>query len=179
MSSVIRIIAIIFAALTFCPDVLCQPKALGATFSYSGVGLAYEYFTSDATFVQLQLRTDSVKGIPRTDNEPCFAASAIWNVISGEKTSRNDNVVQFLAGPGLIAGISHDYTSGRGPFAGLAGRFGGECSFNRGITLSVTVTPMLGVHLSRVNDYINMRLYRKGLMYAIMPEIGIKYTFGR
>ena len=165
MTPVTRTLLLICAAMTLCTNAICQPKTAGTSYSFSGVGLTYEYFTSDDTFVQLQLRTDSVKDAPTKGNEPCFAASATWNIIYKDITSRNGNVIHLTAGPG--------------PFAGLAGRFGGECAFDRRITLSITVTPMLGVHLSRVDDYINMKLFRKGISYAIMPEIGVKYTFGK
>ena len=179
MTPVTRTLLLICAAMTLCTNAICQPKTAGTSYSFSGVGLTYEYFTSDDTFVQLQIRTDSVKDAPTKGNEPCFAASATWNIIYKDITSRNGNVIHLTAGPGLIAGITDDFVSGRGPFAGLAGRFGGECAFDRRITLSITVTPMLGVHLSRVDDYINMKLFRKGISYAIMPEIGVKYTFGK
>lgn len=179
MTPVTRTLLLICAAMTLCTNAICQPKSAGVSFGHSGAGVTYEYFTSSDTFVQLHLREDSVVAGLRTDNEPCFAASVTWNIICGELTSRNGNKVRLLAGPGLIAGITDDYMSKRGPFAGLAGRFGGECAFDRGITLSITVTPMLGMHLSRVDDYISMRMFRKGITYAIMPEIGIKYTLGR
>lgn len=179
MTPVTRTLLFLCAAMTLCTNAICQPKSAGVSFCYSGTGVTYEYFTSPDTFVQLQLRSDSAEAFGRADDEPCFATSATWNIICGELTSRNGNKVRLLAGPGLTAGITDDYMSGRGPFAGLAGRFGGECAFDRGITLSVTVTPMLGVHLSRVDDYISMRMFRKGIIYAIMPEIGIKYTLGK
>lgn len=179
MTLVYRTLLLICAAMTLCTNAICQPKSAGVSFCHSGAGLTYEYFTSAETFVQLQLRTDSIEAGVRTDDEPCFAASATWNIICGELTSRNGNKVRLLAGPGVIMGITDDYMAKRGPFAGLAGRFGGECAFDRGITLSVTVTPMLGMHLSRVEDYISMRMFRKGITYAVMPEIGIKYTLGR
>ena len=179
MTPVKRTLLLVCAAMTLCTNAISQPKSAGVSFCHSGAGVTYEYFTASDTFVQLQLRTDVVEAAARAENEPCFAASATWNIICGELTSRNGNKIRLLAGPGLTAGITDDYMSKRGPFAGLAGRFGGECAFDRGITLSITVTPMLGVHLSRVDDYINMRMFRKGITYAIMPEVGIKYTLGR
>lgn len=179
MTPVTRTLILLCAAMTLCTNAICQPKSVGVSFCHSGTGVTYEYFSSSDTFVQLQLRSDSFAVAERPDDEPCFAASATWNIICSQFTSRNGNKVHLLAGPGLIAGVTDDYMSRRGPFAGLAGRFGGECAFARGITLSISVTPMLGVHLSRVDDYINMRMYRKGIVYAIMPEVGIKYTLGR
>lgn len=179
MAPVIRIALLTLAAMTLSVNIFCQPKTAGVSFSYAGTGLTYEHLTSSSTSVMLQIRTDSVTGFGPKITEPCYAMSAVWNMISGELISRNGNVIRFMNGPGLTMGVSNDFMAARGPFAGLAWRFAGECSFSRGIAISISVAPMLGVHLSRVDDYITMGLFRNGLMYGVMPEVGIKYIFGR
>ena len=65
-----------------------------------------------------------------------------------------------------------------GYFFGLKGRIGAECGFNRNISLSVTLNPVFGSHLILMEEHIEMKYYKNGLINTILPEIGIKYTFG-
>jgi len=39
------------------------------------------------------------------------------------------------------------------------------------------LAPILGIHISEVDEYILTRAYRNGLIQVIIPEIGISYRF--
>jgi hypothetical protein len=43
--------------------------------------------------------------------------------------------------------------------------------------VSLSIAPVIGVHFGKEYQTMNMHLYRNGLLYAIMPEIGIRYAF--
>jgi hypothetical protein len=52
-----------------------------------------------------------------------------------------------------------------------------ECSFERRIAISASLNPIIGSHLMIRDEYLEMTYFRNGLLNAILPEIGIKYTF--
>lgn len=82
-----------------------------------------------------------------------------------------------FAGPGISLGMADELKKGRGYFIGLKGRAGAECSFDRQVSISICINPVLGSHLTLEDDHLEMKLYRYGLLDAVMPEIGIKYMF--
>lgn len=169
----------IMLIVTFFLDVAhAQEKSVGATFSYAGTGLEYVTSKDSRHFSQYQVRLET-SGIFWSDRgTPGISASAFWNIVIAEKKSRNDNTVRIYAGPGFSAGYGGDLKNHpSGIFFGLKGRLGAECSFPRRVTISLSISPMLGGHFSMRDGMINMRLYRTGLCYALMPEAGIRYNF--
>ena len=98
-------------------------------------------------------------------------------MIISEKLSRNGNLIRFFAGPGIILGWGKDYLRSPGISFGLKGRVGAECEFERNITISVGLAPVIGLHLQHIDNYWDMRYSRSGIIAAALPEIGIKYRF--
>jgi hypothetical protein len=43
--------------------------------------------------------------------------------------------------------------------------------------LSVSLSPILGCHITTEKEEVRMRLYKSGLLQFVIPEIGIKYAF--
>lgn len=179
MATRLHILSTLVLALAICTEAHSQPKSVGTSFCFAGIGLTYEHATTDDAYIRFQLRTETTDYFLTRFLTPGASAALSWNMPIGERISRNGNKIRFYAGPGLTGGLSSDLTALHGPFIGLVGRVAGECAFSRGITISVSLSPMLGVHLSRMNDYLTMRMFRNGLLYGLMPEIGISYTLGK
>ncbi len=154
-----------------------QMKSVGTTYSYAGVGLSYEHNIDDESFIDVQLRMETASMFSYGRSRPGISGSFTWNMIFADKTMRDGSKLDFFIGPGLIAGYTDDIRSGKGIIFGLKGKIGGECTFKRKIAVSISLAPVLGVHLGRHDGMLNMLFYKTGLLYGIMPEIGLKYAF--
>ncbi len=154
-----------------------QPKSIGTTFSYAGVGVVYEHHTDDRSFAEIQLRMETSSVFADRKFEPGISGSFTWNMEFAETETRDGSRIIFFAGPGAAVGLTEDLFSRRGLMLGLKGRVGAECRFSRNITVSMGISPVIGVHIAFHEGMLNMLLYKTGLLYTIMPEIGIKYAF--
>ena len=158
---------------------VAQPKAVGATYSLSGLGIMYEHNIGEGCFIDADLRAEMGEVFRNTTGIPGVSASLSCNFILKEWESHNGNMICAFAGPGVTAGIAKDLHKDRGCFFGLKGRAGIECRFDRGVSISACLNPAIGSHLVIRDEYLEMTYYRNGLLNAVLPEIGIKYTFGR
>jgi hypothetical protein len=177
MSKIVSILCVFCVTAFFLSEASAQEKSFGATFSYAGTSLDYVQFTDSRHFAQYQIRMETTSLFWADHGKPGISASAFWNTVFAQIESRNDNVVRFYAGPGICAGYSEDIMNPSGVFFGLKGSIGAECSFSRGIAISLSLSPMLGGHFRVKDGMLNMRLYRGGLCYGFMPEAGIRYIF--
>ncbi len=173
----ISTICILLACTLSLSAASAQPKSIGSTFSYAGVGFVYEHEIDETSFAEIQLRMETSSIFHYREFKPGAAVSFTWNMKFAEIEARDGNRVIFFAGPGAAAGFTEDMFSRRGLMFGLKGRVGAECTFDRNISISMSVSPVLGVHLAMHEGMLNMLLYKTGLAYAVMPEIGIKYAF--
>lgn len=174
----IRILSSILLLSVLWPgDSSAQPKSISSIWSLNGIGLGYEHFMDENSFIQADLRAELTEVFINRKGKAGATASFTWNLVFARKESPNGNTIRYFAGPGAIAGVADDIKAPYGGIFGIKGRLGMECSFERNITLSLCTAPIIGMHTSRKNDVVNMRLYRNGLIYGILPEIGIKYTF--
>ena len=174
----IRIISafILLSAATL-GDSFAQPKAVSTLWSFNGIGLGYEHMMDENSFIQADLRAELTEIFINRKGKAGATASFTWNIIFAKRTSPNGYVVRYYAGPGAIAGMANDYKTAHGLIFGFKGRLGAECTFDRNITISAAVAPVIGMHTSMKDEVMNMRLYRNGLIYGLLPEIGIKYAF--
>lgn len=161
----------------FLDEAIAQEKSAGVTFSYAGTGVEYAQYIDNRHFAQYQLRIETSNLFWRENGKAGISASAYWNTVFAKKESRNANIIHFYAGPGVGIGYGGDGIREPGLFLGLRCRVGASCSFPRGIAISLSVSPMLGGHFRTDDGMINMRLYRSGLFYGIMPEAAIRYIF--
>ena len=153
-----------------------QPKAVGANFSFTGIGITYEHFLEDK-FIEVSLKSETSEMFLYRSEVPGVSASATWNFTLKEWLSSNGNRMSLYAGTGIIGGYGCDFNSTDGIFCGLKGRAGIECSFSRNIILSASISPVIGAHLKYDALYLTMKPYWNGLIYSLLPEIGIKYGF--
>jgi hypothetical protein len=156
-----------------------QPKSLGASFSLSGIALSYEHTLSDReSFVEISAKSE-ISGILTSEHvDTGLSGSVTWNVPIKKWKSLNGNRISFFAGPGVICGYGMDIKTSYGPFFGLKGRVGLECAFDRKVVISAAMSPAIGAHMEiRQDKHVTMKFYKKGLIYGVLPEIGIKYRF--
>ena len=154
-----------------------QPKSAGMTFSINGVAASYEHFIDSESFIELNMKAECADMFFGMSTFPGVSASVIWNMIFAQRESCNGNTLRFFAGPGLMLGWGSDFRRPYGLLAGMKGRIGAECEFDRNLTISVSISPTIGTHTLIFEDYTEMRYYRAGLISAVLPVIGIKYTF--
>ena len=171
------LLLIMFAALVCGMKSHAQSKAVTSSWSYNGIGIGYEQRIDEKSFIQVDLRSELAELFYDRKAPIGVSGSFTWNLIFAQHLSRHGNKIIYFAGPGATAGWAKDSASSKGLIFGLKGRIGAECIFERGLALSVSVAPVLGMHASERNNTINMRLYRNGLTYGMLPEVGIKYLF--
>lgn len=174
-----RIMYIVLATFLFLGRADAQSKAVGSTYSFAGIGVVYEHTIDEDSFAEFQLKAETAPVLFTFGTEtPGISASFTWNMVFASAESRNGNAVLFFAGPGVAIGTSEDIKGPAGLFFGLKGRIGGECTFSsRNVSLSVSLSPILGAHIRKERDMISMLPYKFGLLSSIMPEVGIKYAF--
>ena len=174
-----RITLLTAAALTLLSfTAYAQPKSLGAAFTFSGIGMTYEHLhKNEASFAQVSLTAETSELFLYRTNHPGISASFTWNFIFRKWKTSEDNEVSLFAGPGATVGYGPDFKIADGLHFGLKGRVGIECNFNRNVVISVSASPVLGAHIAFEEGYLSMKYYKNGLIYSIIPEIGIRYRF--
>lgn len=175
----VRISYIVLATLMFMSNADAQSKAVGSTYSFAGIGVVYEHMIDEDSFAEFQLKAETAPVLFTFGTEtPGISASFTWNMVFVDAESRNGNTISFFAGPGVAIGTSEDIKGPAGLFFGLKGRIGSECTFaSRNVSLSVSLSPILGAHIRKEKDMVSMLPYKFGLLSSLMPEVGIKYAF--
>ena len=155
-----------------------QPKAVGASFSFTGISVSYEHsLSNDNAFIETSLKAECCEAFSSRAEYPGISASATWNVILKQWSSSEGNSLRLFAGPGAIIGYGRDFKSKDGLIFGLKGRVGIECEFSRNVTISALISPVIGSHFTFEGNFVSMKYYRNGLQYGLVPEVGIKYSF--
>lgn len=170
--------ALLCACIFSAARVQAQPKAISSTWSLSGIGIGYEHQLDSISFIQIDCKAEMGELFMNREWEAGGTLSFSWNMIFSSFTSSYGNQVYFYAGPGIILGWSDDHKSPSGGLFGVRGRIGVECIFDRNISISASISPILAMHLSVNSDKeFNMKVFRNGLLYGPIPEVGIKYCF--
>lgn len=170
----------IFSAVVMCSSLLSaysQPKSIGTSFSFSNIGIVYEHQSAPDTFLEVSLRAETAEMFAGRMYHPGVSASVSWNLIVKEWESSEGNTIRLYTGPGVVAGYTADNKDFEGILLGIKGKLGGECLFDRKMAISVSIAPVLGAHIVNRLNHSTMKLYKNGLMYSLIPEIGLKYNF--
>lgn len=173
----IAILCSLILAISYPDEIIARERSVGGTFSYAGSGIEYAQEVDSKNFTTFQIRMETSSMFRSSTGRPGISASAFWNIVFYELVSDNGNNVRFYTGPGIAAGAANDGKSPFGLFVGLKGRIGGECSFPRKITISLSISPMIGGHFTNRNGMVSMLPYRTGLTQGVQPEVGIRYVF--
>lgn len=170
---------IFLAAFTLLPVSLCaQPKSIGAYFSFHETAVCYEHgVDDDNSFMEIALRAECSELYIGRARYPGVSASATWNIVIGKWQSSEGSAVSLFAGPGAILGYARDFNTPYGLFFGIRGKIGVEYRFIRNICLSASISPSLCSHIRSEDGHRSMRYYRNGLIYGLVPGVGIKYIF--
>ncbi len=171
-------VSMILFLLLSAAAVHAQPKAFSSVWSLSGIGLGYEHNIGPDSFLQIDVKAETAELFRYRKFEPGATVSLSWNMIFGSRESRYGSLLNFYAGPGIILGWADDIKAPSGGLFGIKGRIGIECIYSRNVSISVSASPSLAMHLSVNEDNeFNLRTFRNGLIYGLLPEIGIKYCF--
>ena len=173
----LKISCVIILTLLFLHESSAQERGVGTSYSYAGVGLTYEQPLGNETFMDLQLRAEAFEIFHSNAPFPGMSASMTWNMYFADFQSGNGNDIRFFAGSGVIIGYMPDMRAPYGGVFGLKGRVGGECRFDRNVAISMSLSPILGAHVTMREGMPHMKLFMNGLIYGLMPEVGIKYLF--
>lgn len=177
--SILRLLFVVVSAFLVSHTVTsAQPKSFGATFSFTGFALSYEHELSNIeSFIEASFKAETSEIFLYKTGVPGVSCSIIWNIPLKTWKSGEGNKLTFFAGSGITVGCGNDYDLPYGVFFGLKGRVGVECNFARNVVISASVSPVIGSHIVFYNDHLTMRYYKNGLLYSLIPEIGIKYRF--
>ena len=160
-----------------------QDNAFGTSWSLTGIGFSYERSINERTFVHTGIRLESGEVFIGRHTRPGGSVSFTWNTILSSWESSEGNRISFFAGPGATIGYCKDLEINReennheGTFFGMQGRAGIAIEYPRNISIKICVAPVLGMHLTKGDEYNMMRYYRYGLLQTILPEINISYRF--
>ena len=155
-----------------------QTRSLGATFSFTGVSIAYDIQSGKKdAFLELDLKAECAEFYSGRSEFPGVSASASWNSYLKKWESDGGASVSLFAGPGITLGYTSDNKRAGGIIFGLEGIVGVECSFKRNVIVSASFAPMIGSHILIGKESAEMNFYRNGIQYALIPEIGIRYRF--
>ena len=154
-----------------------QPRSLGATFSYGGWGIAYEHAMKEGDMLEICLRSELSDHFTDMTRNPGVSVSFTYGITLKEWTSSSGIPMTLNAGPGAYIAWTEDFRQGTGSAFGLKGKICMEGCFERKVILTIGIAPVLGLHTRIMDDHISLTLFRNGLLFAIMPEIGLRYRF--
>lgn len=177
INKLLTVIAAAVLLLSGAARINAQPRSLGLVQSLNGICISYEHNLDTECFIKVDtglMLSDVFFG---KSNIPGGYAGFSWNFIFFSKELEYGPVLRIHAGPGIVAGYCLDNKNGWGPMFGLSGNIALECEYERGVTLSIGASPVLGSHLQILKDTVNMGMYKKGLTYGFIPELGIKFNF--
>lgn len=163
-------------------NINAQGRSVGTTWSFSGVGVAYEHINRNDVLVHVGAQLEAAESFLGRGGLPGASFSITWSNIFARTESVNGNEVLFYAGTGVMTGYCKDmsYINEPDPYGivfGLQGRLGTTIIYDRKINISICIAPVIGMHLTHTDDTMNMMYYKYGLIRTIMPEIGLQYRF--
>ncbi|MBO8445286.1 MAG: hypothetical protein IAC23_06295 [Bacteroidetes bacterium] len=163
------------------PDAACGagpgPKAAGAEFAFSGIGLNWQKHASGNTFHDMTLEADLYNVLSGKSRCPGIRFSYIKDFIFAS-SEHEDFVLNWYAGPGFTAGYVMDHACEEyGLMTGLCANVGVEFNFEVPVCISIGLMPSLAAHFVKEEGNLTLNIYTNGLMHILSPKLGIKYRF--
>lgn len=175
-----RILTMILAVAFSLQLSSAQPKSIGATFSFTGLGLSYEHSMKDSdSFIEVSFKVETSEYYLYRSDFPGVSGSITCNFPIHTWKMEEGGEIIFFAGPGAACGFCNDFRQPSGFCFGLKGRAGFEWNFIRNITVSAFISPLIAYHIEPDKGNLMMKTYLNGLIYGLVPEVGIKYRFRR
>ena len=178
-----KILIVILLTIPFLSEIYAQEHSIGTSWSFSGIGLTYEYQIKETAFVHVGAQFEMTESFLGRAAVPGGSVSFTFNDIIDSISSRNGNRISFFAGAGAAIGYCKDFRLKRkeqaayGYFFGLKGRAGLRIEYDRNINITAAFAPVLGMHLYTKDETLMMRYYRYGILQTMMPELTISYRF--
>lgn len=174
----LRILSILLAAALSLQLLSAQPKSVGATFSFTGPALNYEHSMKDSdSFIEVSLKAETAEYYLYRSNLPGISGNFTWNFPIKTWNLEEVGSINFIAGPGFACGFCKDYKLPDGFYFGIKGKIGFEWNCIRQITVSTFISPIIASHIESGKEYLMMKPYYNGLIYGLIPEVGVKYRF--
>ncbi len=167
----------VFVTLAAAGNMTAQKKSVGAVIAPDRAGFGYQQFLDEDTFWNFDVGVDYGAHMLGQDSDPGVRISFGYNFIIWDKTYPEGRS-RIYAGPGITAGYLADKDNSHGGLAGVTGNFGFEHDFGIPVTLSVSISPTLGLHLHNTERGLQLKSYINGLLWSFAPQAGIRYTFG-
>lgn len=171
-----RVIAVISVFL-LCPGVLfAGDKYLGTFYSFKNSGVCFLSINdSSRQFSKTDLILDFSGLFSGVTDMPGYSLRYArgsflrdWELPTGTK-------MHLFAGPGAIGGYLRDFDGVFGPTFAMSGMAGLFFEMERGVSLSLSFSADLGVHVKSIQGRNTLRLYRNGLIRSFSPEVHILF----
>lgn len=159
-----RIIVLILA-LGLCAAASAQgSRAFGLRGGY-GLEASYQHSFSSPHFLEVDLGVDFV-------GQRGFRATGVYDFVLGQPSLTGAGEWSFYLGPGVSVGYVYN-TDAVDPSFMVAGclMLGVEWLLWDHLGISVDFRPMYGW------DFAGKRAYKGGLMYGLIPSLGIRFVF--
>ena len=162
---------------------------LGIYNSIKGVGLTLQLPSGGSEFDAFTVITE-VYGIPTGRTEKAGVKFNYSHNIIFHQTEFENALLSFYAGPGVSAGYLRDAELGihenhlvplkhkPGFMLALSGTVGSHLHFSRKLSLDISLTADLGIHMRRDEtlNSIGLNLYKNGIFQALYPQLSILYS---
>ena len=162
---------------------------LGVFNSIKGIGLTFHQPVDETEFNSFTLFTE-VYGIPTGRTGQVGVKFNYSRNIIFHQTDFENSLLSFYAGPGVSAGYLRDAEFGLhenhlvplkhkpGFMLALSGTVGSHFHFRRKLSIDISFTADLGIHLRRDEtlNSIGLNLYKNGIFQALYPQVSILYS---
>ena len=158
--------------------VVAQNRSVGGNFAYNEFSAMLRMPLEEKQSVRISANLDMSGVIPGDYLFPGVSANVAYLYEFAGITFPSGESMGFLAGPGAGVGYVRDTSGAYGAIVSLTGCIGFEYVFMVPVSISLTLEPCIGLHLSRDRfGYLSMGFYKAGLIYSLLPHLGIKYRF--
>ncbi len=170
-------IAAAFMILVMTSEADAQTKSLGVFFAPDRSGFSHQRFLRDNTFWNIDVAVDYGGCVLGQDVLPGARVSLGYNFIVWEK-DHGEGRSRIYSGPGISIGYVPDKDLLYGGMAGLSGNVGYEYDFRFPVTISLSLSPTVGIHLHNTDSGLQLGTYINGLLWSLAPQLGIRYRVG-
>lgn len=152
-------------------------RTVGGVLAYNEFTFSFQQYVSQDNF-ELNVNLDMADVISGRECYPGFSIDGCYNFTFAAATFGNGEKIRGYAGPGVSLGYVRDIDGKHCLIAGMCGNIGVEYLFNVPVSLSLSLNPTLSMAVKRnENGFLTMGAYKNGLIYSILPHIGIRYHF--
>lgn len=155
-----------------------RDRTIGLSFSYNEFSAVLGIPLKSGEHFRISANMDMDGVISGDSLYPGISTDAVYLFEFARADFPNGESMTFMAGPGAAAGYVREFKGSYGVMASLTGFIGFEYDFAVPVSVSLSLEPCIGLHVSRDRfGYITMGFYKAGIIYSLAPHIGVKYRF--